>query len=294
MIKNFLIVLILILIIGCGGGEQPKELNVEESIDYGDIDIGVIADIHYCSIKGDLNNQEEIGKFVNELNESKLDFVLNVGDNISYRVRKCSDEAEEDIKKVYEILNSSNKNIYDVLGDHDIEDLKSYKLWLDLAKENNGYYSFDNKGYHLIALDTVTGGRLQRENGKKLKFEKIWSQGQILEDQLNWLKEDLSKTDSEKIIIFSGQPLFQITTYDKRGDHLFGLDKGREEITKILKESGKEIVAISGDAHVWETKQDQNITHYLVGSFGYSGGEWGEFVWDENGHRMEKKKVSQE
>ncbi|MBD3299864.1 MAG: hypothetical protein GF347_00760 [Candidatus Moranbacteria bacterium] len=288
--KKILIGLLFVfLLAGCG---EEKSQKTEKKYDENSrIKIALIADIHYCSTKGDLNNIDQLEQFSRNLNSYNTDFNFNLGDNISLRVRDCTKNGKKDLARVFEVFNGSEIKFYQVLGDHDIKNFETYNQWLEYSDLKNSYYSLDYEAFHIIVLDTVTGGRQMRKDGKKFKFRDEWSQGQLLEEQLEWLREDLANTDRNKIIILSGQPLYIVETHDKNGDHVFGVDEGREEAVKILKETQKEIVAVSGDAHVWRENKDANITHYVIGSFGYSGGEWALFEWGKAGHSMIRQKL---
>lgn len=107
--------------------------------------------------------------------------------------------------------------------------------------------------------------------------------GRIGEEELAWLKEDIGKTPLEKILIFSDHPLFPFTSAKKQYDVIDG-----EKVREILEQSGKEMVAISGEAHLWHEEVLNGIQYYIVDEFRKQNGSFAHFSWDENGFRLDK------
>ncbi len=107
--------------------------------------------------------------------------------------------------------------------------------------------------------------------------------GQISEHELQWLTEDLSKTVHQRVLILSDHPLFPFTSNKKRYDITNG-----EKVREVLEKSGKQIVAISGEAHLWHEETRAGIQYYIVDEFRKGDGSWAVFSWDKNGFHLAK------
>ena len=119
------------------------------------------------------------------------------------------------------------------------------------------------------------------------KITRSWSirdRGQILEKELAWLSADINATQHSRVLIFSDHPLFKFTSQKKVYDVVNG-DKVRE----LLEKSGKEIVAISGEAHLWHEEKQGNIQYYIIDEFRKSNGSWAYFTWNKDGFHLEKE-----
>ena len=121
---------------------------------------------------------------------------------------------------------------------------------------------------------------------KKINETRSWGvrdRGRIGEAQLQWLREDVADTRLERILILSDHPLFTFTSHRKTYDIANG-DKVRE----ILEGSGKQIVAISGEAHLWYEEKRNGIQYYIVDEFKKLNGSWAFFTWKGEGYQFEK------
>ncbi|KKQ53516.1 MAG: hypothetical protein US70_C0002G0004 [Parcubacteria group bacterium GW2011_GWD2_38_11] len=119
------------------------------------------------------------------------------------------------------------------------------------------------------------------------KITRSWGvrdRGQILEKELAWLAADINATQHSRVLVFSDHPLFKFASQKKVYDIANG-DKARE----ILEKSGKEIVAISGEAHLWHEEKQGNIQYYIIDEFRKSNGSWAYFTWNKDGFRLEKE-----
>lgn len=108
--------------------------------------------------------------------------------------------------------------------------------------------------------------------------------GRLSEKELDWLREDLANTNKDKVVVFSDHPLFHFVSPRKEYDIENG-GLARE----ILETSGKEIVAISGEAHLWHEEELNGIRYYIVDRFSGPEESFAVFRWDGNGHRLEKR-----
>ena len=107
--------------------------------------------------------------------------------------------------------------------------------------------------------------------------------GRIGADELAWLEADITETSLDKVLIFSDHPLFPFTSDKKRYDIVDG-----EKVRAILERSNKEVVAISGEAHLWHEETLNGVRYYIVDEFRKQNGSWAYFSWDENGFQLEQ------
>ncbi len=322
-----------------------NEVTKEEIIVNDKIKIGVITDIHRCEARSPGKVvSSQLQSFVDDVDERDVDFNVDLGDNARYRMQKCNDDAQEDLKFVVENLSLAKAPFYHALSDHDIDDVESFEKWKKVTNTPKSFYSLDVKDFHVIVLDTVSGdgvvspvcvnnpicqkvkqeldlrvGLLKddsalatyinkravtkeaverekmyyekrfetiRATGKELALIERRDKGSILQNQLEWLENDLSSTDKDKVIVFSDHPLFRYQGKRKLYDIV-----NREKVAQIFKESGKEIVSVSGETHEWYEEEIEGVRYYLVGLFNNKDRHnWAILDWDSNGPRLEHVK----
>jgi 3',5'-cyclic AMP phosphodiesterase CpdA len=139
-----------------------------------------------------------------------------------------------------------------VPGEHDVTDGPGTEFFARFGKPSNnrGYYSFDAKGVHFIALVNVMNFK---PNGL----------GGLGEDQLNWLKDDLAgRSASQPIVVFAHMPLW--TIYEPWG---WGTDEG-EQIASLLRRFGS-VTVLNGHIHQIVQKVEGNITFHTARSTAY-------------------------
>ena len=107
--------------------------------------------------------------------------------------------------------------------------------------------------------------------------------GRIGDAQLNWLRDELNRTGKKKILILSHHPLLPIPD----GDDVDEI-RDREAVAQVLRDSGKQIVAISARPDDWIDERDGAIHFYSVQSFQHEDGRWALFEWTRDGERFER------
>lgn len=150
--------------------------------------------------------------------------------------------------------------IYYVLGNHElkskrgidaINDYHDYREWFPTFK-NNYYYSWDNNGYHFVALNS-------NENYSPVLTEifspKILTGGcfTFSDEQLAWLANDLDKTKSPTIV-FTHIPL------DNRSLSSYDIVNNAEQVRRILYQSKKVLAVIQGHSHHMSAPSLQGYT----------------------------------
>jgi 3',5'-cyclic-AMP phosphodiesterase len=165
------------------------------------------------------------------------DFLIHTGD-----LTHSSKPAEFDT--LAQMLGSKRKVFY-VPGEHDtsVDDGKMYLERYGKDTRGSGWYSFDHKGVHFIALVNV----LQLEGMGKL--------GQA---QLEWLKQDIATLKSSApIVIFAHIPLW--TVYPDWG----WATSDSEQAFAMLKRFGS-VTVLNGHIHQILQKVEGNVTFHTA------------------------------
>lgn len=111
----------------------------------------------------------------------------------------------------------------------------------------------------------------------------IRDSGRVSDSELSWLEADINSTEYSKILVFSDHPLFKFYPERKSYDIVNG-----EKVREILLNSQKQIVAISGEAHLWHEEKQENIQYYIIDEFRKANGSWAYFTWDQKGFNLAK------
>lgn len=196
--------------------------------------------------------------FVEEMNtQEHPEFVVNLGDSIEDVNAKETDI--QYFKKTVEILSRLKMPLYTLIGNHDVRTLTEKEVASMLGYEKM-YYSFDNDSYHFIALSfEMTGDHTH--NLADIRAE-------IPQEQLQWLKDDLSKAD-KPVIIFIHYGLAEDDMKENfwfEEDPHYALLNNRAEIRKIIEDSGKVKAIISAHQHWNRMKVHNNIPYFTVTS----------------------------
>jgi 3',5'-cyclic AMP phosphodiesterase CpdA len=121
-------------------------------------------------------------------------FIIHTGDISHLSKDKEFDDADQAIKM-------TNKKIFFVPGEHDMLDDENGKAYLQrYGKETKGagWYSFDQHGIHFIGLVNVVN-------------LKAGGLGNLGDDQLEWLEQDVSVlSSSTPIVVFAHIPLWTV------------------------------------------------------------------------------------
>ncbi|ERJ57218.1 metallophosphoesterase family protein [Sphingobacterium paucimobilis] len=217
----------------------------------GKLRIGVITDVHKDFFPdADLYLQ----KFIDTAKQSNVDLIIQIGDFVYPHFKNDG---------FMQIWNSFEGPKYHVLGNHDMDTAsKSDFLTYVNQKQLGNYYSFDSNGFHLVVMDTnyiKSGGIYTDYNAKNYTKHPANEIGYVSKEQLDWLREDLRKTD-KPCIIFSHQPF----------NGSAGNSKEVQEILKEENKKGKKIIAaFSGHLHKnWLIDIDE-VSHIQVNSASY-------------------------
>ncbi len=218
----------------------------------------ILTDIHlgpegyYNGVLRKMNKDAKIflDNFVREMNNNvKPEFVVVLGD-LAEDDNEINDK--KNIDYIVKLLTKLKCPVYYVAGNHDLKNISEDEL-TKLFNQKSLYYSFDLSDFHFIVLFSRVS-----EDGI------IW----ISEEQKEWLKQDLNKTNKKTVVFvhhglanqdLTGNPWFE-------GRNGGCLVVNREEIRNIFSKSNKVIASFNSHLH-WD-KQDvhDNISYFTIQS----------------------------
>jgi len=171
------------------------------------------------------------------------DFIIHTGD-----VSQLSRDDEFD--DADQMLKATGLPVFFVPGEHDMLDPDGGKAFLDRfgkGSKGAGWYSFDHRGVHFVALVNVAD-------------LKPGGMGNLGAEQLKWLKADLTgRPSSTPIVVFAHIPLW--TVYADWG---WGTDDSAEAL-KLLARFGS-VTVLNGHIHQITQKVEGRIAFHTARS----------------------------
>jgi len=243
---------------GIWTGLSPAKANFSNSM--AKCRFGIVTDSHYA------DSPENIGRYYRDslpkmkecvtlMNNEKVDFLIELGD-LKDMSHPASEEKTlkylEAIEKVFAKFKGPN---YHVLGNHDMDCISKEQFLSRINNTNipkkNKFYSFERKGLHFIVLDAnYTSEGLDYKRGN---FD--WSDSNIPQTEIDWLKEDISKT-KKPIIVFTHQLL------DGNNGSIF--INNAKDIRRELENSGKVLAVFQGHHHKGRYSKINKIHYYTL------------------------------
>ena len=215
---------------------------------------GLVTDLHHADKepRGSRHYRESLGK----LDEAKElftdfdpDFVVELGDLID-----AAETVETELgylETVHEKFASLPGEKHYVLGNHCVDTLTKSEF-LGVVGQEKSYYSFDKNGVHFVVLDSCflsDGTPYQRKN-----FQ--WTDANIPQAELDWLKADLDSTESEQVIVFAHQRL----DLEDSENHTV---KNASKVRSILERAQNVQAVFQGHSHKNDHHEINGI-HYLT------------------------------
>jgi hypothetical protein len=171
------------------------------------------------------------------------DFIIHTGDVSQLSRDDEFDDAEQ-------MLKATGLPVFFVPGEHDMLDPDGGKAFRDRfgkRTRGTGWYSFDHRGVHFIALVNVAD-------------LKPGGMGNLGTEQLDWLKADLQgRSSSTPIVVFAHIPLW--TVYADWG---WGTDDAAEAL-KLLARFGS-VTVLNGHIHQITQKIEGRIAFHTARS----------------------------
>jgi hypothetical protein len=174
---------------------------------------------------------------------TKPDFVIHTGDVSQLSRDEEFDDADQMLKEL-------GLPVFFVPGEHDMLDPDGGKAFLNRfgkGTQGAGWYSFDHRGVHFVALVNVAD-------------LKPGGMGNLGGDQLKWLAADLAgRPSSTPIVVFAHIPLW--TVYAEWG---WGTDDAGEAL-KLLARFGS-VTVLNGHIHQIAQKVEGQIAFHTARS----------------------------
>ena len=235
-----------------------KEVGISKAVK-----IGFITDIHhgFCA-----DGLERLEVFIKEASSRKLDFIIQGGDF-------CHPTPEA--KECIDLWNSYKGEKYHVLGNHDM-DKGSKQDAMDFFGMKNNYYSFDKGDFHFVVMDgnyIMKDGNYEDYGHANFYIDQV-NRSLVNPEQIEWLKQDLKKTDKQTIII-SHQ------AFDEIWDGWSS--PSRFAVRKVIDDANnrtdyqKVIACFCGHHHVDDHSYINNVHYFQMNSasYYYVGGDYG-------------------
>ncbi len=105
---------------------------------------GICTDLHHDLI---FDSHKHLGAFINAMNESNVDFIIQLGDF-------CFTQSHN--RSILDLWNTFDSPSYHVIGNHDLEFSTSVDEVVDFYGMVAAYYSFDFNGESSYLLDPVS------------------------------------------------------------------------------------------------------------------------------------------
>ena len=200
-------------------------------------------------------NQNVIGTFeeavrrINALRQRPA-FVVHTGDHVHLSKMSEFDTTRQVMGTI------KTDRTFNVPGEHDVfvDQGKRYLRVFGQGTRGSGYYSFDYKGVHFLALANVQ----QAEGAHGLK-----GLGLLGAEQLVFIKKDLERLSSDTpLVIFSHVPLLAV--YPKWG-------WATEDSVRVLDmvKRFSSVTALNGHIHQVISKTEGNVTMHTAASTAY-------------------------
>jgi 3',5'-cyclic AMP phosphodiesterase CpdA len=194
-------------------------------------------------------NTDVTGSFIHAINQVNTlgfrpDFVMHTGDLTHLSTPAQFDQAHHMLSEL------RTGAVFTVPGEHDsIDDHgQKYRATFAAGTHGDGWYSFDIKGVHVIALVNT------------LALEKL---GHLGTDQLAFIRNDVATLSSDTpIVLFSHIPLFAM--YPRWG---WGTDDATQALSYLRRFSS--VTCLNGHVHQLFTKTDGNVTFYSATTTAY-------------------------
>lgn len=207
----------------------------------------------------------------------KVDFILNGGDVVFDMNKENLQTINAQWNLTHSIMRSAcSLPVHYCLGNHDIwwyennkgESIYGKKYALDQLKLSSLYYSFINKGWKFLVLDSV-----------HLDIDGTWYIGKLGEEQLGWLENELKNTpENMPVLVMSHIPILTalLMVQDNvvnRWEMLGGdMHTDTAKIIALFYKFPNVKLCLSGHLHMRDKVVYNNVTYLCNGAV--SGAWW--------------------
>lgn len=226
------------------------------------IRFAVFTDLHHDHIP---DGYQRLENFISKVSHEDVDFIMQLGDF-------CNPKEEN--KCLLDILETTGKPCYHVIGNHD-SDVSTKEEAMAFLGMDNSYYSFRYREVKFIILDTCF---IQNDHGCEPYSKTNYGSTKglypmIPQEQLNWLEKQLSE-DCPYFVVFSHHSLEN--EFGKRGVH------NRNEVQGLINKANnsekKVLLCINGHDHGDSIKKLGETYYFGLNSMSY--------IWFGHGYRQ--------
>lgn len=224
-----------------------------------------MTDIH---IQPERNAAEGFKKAIQKVNELNPDFVITGGDLIMDALAVGYNRADSLYNLYKETIKLLKAPVYNTIGNHEIfgwnaksgvqREHSEFGKKMFEKRIGKTYYTFTYKNIKVFILDSIE--ELPEKGGYY---------GFINKEEINWLRDELSKTDTNKILIVSTHiPL--LTSYSQiREGAMAKNERGlvvenSKDIFDLFKHHNLKLV-LQGHLHFFEDINIQNKIRFITG-----------------------------
>lgn len=267
MKKSCLLLGVLLLILmGCNPVSNKTNTTGKE-----DFSFAFLTDIHLQPEKEAVSGFRQAIDTINKLNP---DFVITGGDLVMDVLDQTYSRADSLFTLYKEISGEMNMPVYNAVGNHEVygwhrdeEDIETHPEFGKGMFENRigeRYYSFNHKNWHFIILDAIYRG----DDGHYI--------GKIDQEQVEWLKSDLEKTDQQTPIAIAVHIPFITSRTQLSQGALASNSQGSVitnslEVLQLFQEHNLKLV-LQGHLHFNEDLFVGNRVHFITA--GAVSGQW--------------------
>lgn len=267
--KNGLILTILMfLVAACTSRPEPTDESGDSEFSF-----VFMTDIH---LKPEMGAPEGFQLAIDSVNALKPDFVITGGDLVDDALYATHERADSLYRLYDDMAAGFDMPVYNTIGNHEYYGYNTdppvdpghpeYGEKMFENRMGKRYYSFDHKGWHFMILDGVEKG------------DGNWGAyiGEVDEQQLQWIRDDLEKTDPETpIVVVIHIPLVsimpQLTNGPLYADNQSTLVTNQKEVLAPFRMMNLKLV-LQGHLHALEDLNLMGRTHFLTG--GAVCGRW--------------------
>jgi 3',5'-cyclic AMP phosphodiesterase CpdA len=258
--------ILLLILMGCNPKPERTTATEEDGFSF-----AFLTDIHLQPEK------EAVAGFrmaIDTINKLNPDFVITGGDLIMDALDQTYGRVDSLYTLYEEVSGELNMPVYNTVGNHEIygwhrdeegiESNPQFGKKMYESKMGERFYSFDFKNWHFIILDAI----YRSEEGHYI--------GKIDQEQLEWLKTDLEKTDSQVPITISVHIPFitsrtQLSQGSLAANSEGGVITNSLEVLRMFSEHNLKLV-LQGHLHFNEDLFVGNKVHFITG--GAVSGRW--------------------
>lgn len=275
LFSAYSVLIFLLAFLGCRNTENTNEVDSEPQFKF-----AFLTDIHLQPERDAIKGFE---KAINKVNELNPDFVITGGDLIMDALGQNYFRSDS-LYDIYDSMQEMFKMpVYNTVGNHEVFGLyessgidpehPEYGKKLYENRLGKRYYSFDKGNWHFMVLDVIGFTTDRRYIGE------------VDSAQMEWIKNDLAQTNSNKNIIVSVHIPFVTTFLQYYHDPLEANGPGLvvtngPEVLDLFDGRNLKLV-LQGHTHILEDIYIDN-THFVTG--GAVSARW----WSGPNHNVEE------